>query len=118
MTDSMLAIQQQEFGGPEVLQAVQLPRPQPGISEILVRVHATSINPTDWKNRAGKAFVRKLPLVLGWDVSGVVEAVGLGVTLFKPGDEVFGMLPYPTASEHMLNMRWGPRARSSRNPAP
>lgn len=95
MTQTMMAIQQTAFGGLEVLQATEVPRPQPGIGEILVRVAATSINPTDWKNRAGQAFVRTLPLVLGWDVSGVVEDVGLGVTLFKPGDEVFGMLPYP-----------------------
>ena len=95
MTDSMLAIQQQAFGDPDVLEAVQVPIPEPGISQILVRVHAASINPTDWKNRAGKAFVRDLPMVLGWDVSGVVESVGLSVTLFQPGDEVFGMLPYP-----------------------
>jgi len=96
MTDStMLAIQQQRFGDVEVLEPVQLPIPEPGLSEILIRVHASGLNPTDWKNRAGAAFVRDLPLVLGWDVSGVVEAVGLGVTLYKPGDEVFGMLPYP-----------------------
>lgn len=95
MTTSMLAIQQEQFGGTEVLNPVRLPIPEPGISEILIRVHASGINPTDWKNRAGAAFVRELPLVLGWDVSGVVEAVGLGVTLYKPGDEVFGMLPYP-----------------------
>ena len=95
MTDSMLAIQQHAFGDPGVLETVRLPVPEPGISQILIRVHATSINPTDWKNRAGKAFVRNLPMILGWDVSGVVESVGLGVTLYKPGDEVFGMLPYP-----------------------
>ena len=92
---TMLAIQQEQFGDLDVLHPVRLPVPKPGISEILVRVHASGINPTDWKNRAGKAFVRHLPLVLGWDVSGVVEAVGTGVTLYKPGDEVFGMLPYP-----------------------
>ncbi len=65
------------------------------MSEILVAVHAAGVNPTDWWNRARVATVARLPLVLGWDVSGVVEAVGMGVTLFKPGDEVFGMLPYP-----------------------
>lgn len=91
----MLAIQQEEFGDTDVLNPIRLPIPEPGISEILVRVHASGINPTDWKSRKGAAFLRELPLVLGWDVSGVVEAVGLGVTLFKPGDEVFGMLPYP-----------------------
>ncbi|MFE2944570.1 NADP-dependent oxidoreductase [Streptomyces sp. NPDC059255] len=92
---TMRAVQQQSFGGPEVLQEVELPRPEPGVSQILVAVHAAGINPTDWKNRAGGPSLTPLPLVLGWDVSGVVQAVGFGVTLFKPGDEVFGMLPYP-----------------------
>ncbi|UUU29541.1 NADP-dependent oxidoreductase [Streptomyces sp. CA-210063] len=92
---TMRAMSQDVFGGPEVLKEVELPRPAPGPSEILVRVHAAGVNPTDWKNRAfGLWNPDPLP-VLGWDVSGVVEAVGLGVTVFKPGDEVFGMLPYP-----------------------
>ncbi|NED93125.1 NADP-dependent oxidoreductase [Streptomyces sp. SID11233] len=91
----MRAISQDTHGGPEVLREVRLPRPVPGLSQILVRVHAAGVNPTDWKHRASGLFVDRLPLTLGWDVSGVVEAVGYGVTLFKPGDEVFGMLPYP-----------------------
>ncbi|MFM9693070.1 NADP-dependent oxidoreductase [Streptomyces europaeiscabiei] len=92
---TMRAMTQDAFGGPEVLREAELPRPVPGMSEILVRVHAAGVNPTDWKNRAfGLWQADPLP-VLGWDVSGVVEQVGLGVTLFKPGDEVFGMLPYP-----------------------
>ncbi|WP_293699719.1 NADP-dependent oxidoreductase [uncultured Agrococcus sp.] len=91
----MWAVQQEELGGTDVLQMVEIPRPRPGISEILVRVHAASVNPTDWKHRATGRFLDDPPFVLGWDLSGVVEAVGLGVTLFKPGDEVFGMLPYP-----------------------
>ena len=70
-------------------------RPEPGLTEILVAVRAAGVNPTDWRNRAQPVTVARLPLVLGWDVSGVVEAVGIGVTLFKPGDEVFGMLPLP-----------------------
>ncbi|GJF30597.1 NADPH:quinone reductase [Kitasatospora sp. NE20-6] len=53
------------------------------------------MNPTDWKHRQFGGFLGRLPLVLGWDVSGVVEAVGIGVTLHRVGDEVFGMLPYP-----------------------
>lgn len=53
------------------------------------------MNPTDWKHRSSAGFLDRLPLVLGWDVSGVVEAVGTGVTIHRPGDEVFGMLPYP-----------------------
>ncbi|MFG3199748.1 NADP-dependent oxidoreductase [Streptomyces sp. NPDC048208] len=92
---TMRAISQDEYGTPEVLKETELPRPEPGLSEILVSVRAAGLNPTDWKHRATGLFLGRLPLVLGWDVSGVVEAVGYGVTLFKPGDEVFGMLPYP-----------------------
>jgi NADPH:quinone reductase-like Zn-dependent oxidoreductase/predicted SnoaL-like aldol condensation-catalyzing enzyme len=93
--ETMRAISQDTYGTPDVLHEVQLPKPTPGVSEILVAVHAAGVNPTDWWNRAQSRTVARLPLVLGWDVSGVVEAVGVGVTLFKPGDEVFGMLPYP-----------------------
>jgi NADPH:quinone reductase-like Zn-dependent oxidoreductase len=94
----MRAISQAVFGGPEVLEEVRRPRPAPGVSEVLVRVHAAGVNPTDWKHRAGLPslpWLREPVPVLGWDVSGVVEAVGGGVTLFEPGDEVFGLLPYP-----------------------
>jgi NADPH:quinone reductase-like Zn-dependent oxidoreductase len=91
----MRAISQDVLGGPEVLKQVELPRPEPGLSQILVRVHAAGLNPTDWAHRAYKIFLGPPPFVLGWDVSGVVEATGFGVTLFQPGDEVFGMLPYP-----------------------
>lgn len=92
---TMRAMRQEEHGGPEVLHEVRVPRPAPGISEILVRVEAAGVNPTDWKHRSGRRFLGDPPYTLGWDVSGVVEEVGLGVTLFAPGDEVFGMLPYP-----------------------
>lgn len=97
MTNSatMRAIRQDTHGSVEVLEEVDVARPVPGLSEVLVAVRAAGVNPTDWKNRAQAMSVDRLPLVLGWDVSGVVEAVGVGVTLFKPGDEVFGMLPYP-----------------------
>jgi NADPH:quinone reductase-like Zn-dependent oxidoreductase len=91
----MRAISQDVHGGLEVLKEVELSKPRPGVGEILVAVRAAGVNPTDWKHRAAPIFVNRLPLVLGWDVSGVVEEVGYGVTLFQPGDEVFGMLPYP-----------------------
>jgi NADPH:quinone reductase-like Zn-dependent oxidoreductase len=92
---TMRAIRQEALGGPEVLQEVEIDKPEPGLSQILVRVHAAGLNPTDWGHRAHPIFLGPMPLVLGWDVSGTVEATGFGVTLFKPGDEVFGMLPYP-----------------------
>lgn len=94
-TTTMRAIRQETHGSPEVLEEVDLPRPEPGFSELLIAIRAAGVNPTDWWNRAMPMTVRDMPLVLGWDVSGVVEAVGPGVTIFKPGDEVFGMLPYP-----------------------
>ncbi|MBP2336421.1 NADPH:quinone reductase-like Zn-dependent oxidoreductase [Saccharothrix coeruleofusca] len=92
---AMRAISQDRFGGPEVLHEVERPRPEPGPTEILVRVHAAGVNPVDAKTRATGYLLGELPFVLGWDVSGVVEAVGFGVTLFRPGDEVFGMPLFP-----------------------
>jgi len=80
------------FGGPEVLVYEDAPRPRPGKGEILVRVHAAGINPVDWKIREGhleEMLHHTLPLVLGWDVSGVVEALGSGAGRFRVGDEVF-----------------------------
>lgn len=78
-----------------MLEVVDLPRPRPRANEILVRVHAASLNPTDWKHRAQGGFLGEPPFVIGWDLSGVVEAVGIGVARFQPGDEVIGMLSYP-----------------------
>jgi NADPH:quinone reductase-like Zn-dependent oxidoreductase len=92
---TMRAIRQEVLGGPEVLREVEMERPEPGFSQVLVKVHAAGVNPTDWGHRAHGIFLGQPPFILGWDVSGVVEATGFGVTLFKPGDEVFGMLPYP-----------------------
>jgi len=80
------------YGGPEVLTYENAPRPYPVDKEVLVRVHAAGINPVDWKIREGhlkEMLHHTLPLVLGWDVSGVVESLGSAVTRFKVGDEVF-----------------------------
>ncbi|MED7822814.1 NADP-dependent oxidoreductase [Streptomyces chiangmaiensis] len=93
--NTMRAVSQDILGGPEVLKVVEMERPAPRANEVLVRVHAAGVNPTDWKHRATGGFLGKPPFVLGWDVSGVVEDTGIGVATFKPGDEVFGMLPYP-----------------------
>ncbi|OCB53962.1 NADPH:quinone reductase [Mycobacterium vulneris] len=91
----MRAVSQDELGGPEVLRIVETQRPQPGMGQILVRVHAAGVNPVDTMNRESGVFVGPPPFVLGWDVSGTVAAVGPGVTLYQPGDEVFGLLPFP-----------------------
>ncbi|WP_186783464.1 NADP-dependent oxidoreductase [Streptomyces sp. CBG33] len=112
----MRAIIQESYGGPEVLHETRVPRPEPGPGEILVAVRAAGVNPTDWKHRAQAGFVDRLPLVLGWDVSGVVEAVGYGVTLFAPGEEVFGMLPYPHGSGSHAEYVVGPVRAFTRKP--
>ncbi|MFE5582411.1 NADP-dependent oxidoreductase [Kitasatospora sp. NPDC056531] len=97
MSHTMHAISQDTVGGPEVLRLVETARPEPGRGEILVRVHAAGVNPADWKTRSRGVFANggTPPFTLGWDVSGVVEAVGYGVTLFRPGDEVYGMPSFP-----------------------
>src|SRR5919197_2971649 len=91
----MRAIRQESFGGPEVMRLVEVDRPEPLPTEVLVRVHAAGVNPVDWKTRAGHGMLRALPFTVGWDVSGVVEECGRGVTRFAPGDEVVGMPWFP-----------------------
>jgi NADPH:quinone reductase-like Zn-dependent oxidoreductase len=117
-TNTMRAISQDVLGGPEVLTEVQLPRPVPGPGEILVRVRAAGLNPTDWRHRAvAGLFLPVPPFVLGWDVSGEVVATGIGVTLFAPGDQVFGMLPYPYGHGSLAEYTTGPARAFARKPA-
>ena len=90
--ENMKAVRVHNYGGPEVLRFEDAPRPTPGSGELLIRVYAASVNPLDWKVRAGymKDYIPlPLPFIPGWDVSGVVEAVGSSVTKFKKGDEVY-----------------------------
>ncbi|MEV0994897.1 NADP-dependent oxidoreductase [Nonomuraea sp. NPDC050202] len=115
---TMRAISQDVVGGPDVLKEIRLPRPAAGLSEILVRVHAAGLNPTDWKHRSIPGlFLGEPPFTLGWDVSGVVESAGPGVTLFKPGDEVFGMLPYPHGAGSHAEYVTGPARAFALKPA-
>ena len=89
----MLAILAEKYGGPEVLEPADVPIPKPGPNGVLVRVHACGVNPIDWKLRKGlfsPLFKLRFPVIWGCDCSGVVEQVGSAVTLFKPGDEVYG----------------------------
>ncbi|MFF3404710.1 NADP-dependent oxidoreductase [Streptomyces sp. NPDC002742] len=115
--NTMRAIRQNVLGGPEVLEEVTLERPAPRPNEILVRVRAAGVNPTDWKHRATGGFLGEPPFVLGWDVSGVVEATGIGVALFQPGDEVFGMLPYPFGHGSHAEYVTGPVRAFTRKPS-
>jgi NADPH:quinone reductase-like Zn-dependent oxidoreductase len=80
------------FGGPEVLQYGDLPDPTAKSGQVLVDIHAASINAADWKLRAGQyASVTEFPYVPGRDFSGVVSALGQGATDFAVGDAVFGV---------------------------
>lgn len=94
---------------PESLIDLELPDPQPGPRDLLVEVHAVSVNPVDVKVRANMAPESGEPKVIGWDASGVVRAVGRDVTLFKPGDRVWyagSLLRAGTNSElHVVDER-------------
>ncbi|MDT0390726.1 quinone oxidoreductase family protein [Streptomyces dubilierae] len=86
-------ITQHRFGGPEVLEVEEGPRPAPGPGEVLLRVHASAVDPADRLARSGTApLFGDPPFTLGHDVSGEIEEVGAGVTRFRPGDEVFGRI--------------------------
>ncbi len=104
--NTMKAIQLHEFGGPEVLRYEDVAVPELEAGEVLVRVHAIGINPPDWYLREGYKDLPPdwrpevpLPVIPGTDVSGVVEAVAPDVEEFKVGDEVFGMIRFPSFGE-------------------
>ena len=89
---SMKAVHIHDYGGVDVLHYEDAPRPTPNAGEVLIRVHATSVNPFDCAVRSGYMgayFNYTFPLILGTDVSGVVEEVGAGVTDVSPGDIVY-----------------------------
>ena len=95
----MKAIRIKEFGGPDVMKLEEIERPIPAPDEILVKVYASGVNPTDCNIReGGNDFLRpllKLPMTLGWDASGIVEETGSEVTEFKKGDAVYGVPNFP-----------------------
>ncbi|MFE7511582.1 NADP-dependent oxidoreductase [Streptomyces sp. NPDC057540] len=92
----MRAVVVEQWGGPEKLVEREVERPEPGLNEVLVRVHAAGVNPVDWKTRASGGLIEwGAPAIVGWDVSGTVDAVGPGVGSLRPGDEVFGMPLFP-----------------------
>jgi NADPH:quinone reductase-like Zn-dependent oxidoreductase len=96
----MKAIVYHEYGSPDVLELKDIDKPLVKANEVLVRVHAASLNRLDWHLMRGSPYISRLQAglrkpkdsVLGADVAGPVEAVGKHVTKFQPGDEVFGSL--------------------------
>jgi NADPH:quinone reductase-like Zn-dependent oxidoreductase len=104
--ETMKAIRIHDFGGPDALSHDDVPVPRPEAGEVLIRVAAVALNPPDWYAREGFPGVPRdlippmeLPMILGTDVSGVVEAVADDVEGFAPGDEVFGLLRFPTTMQ-------------------
>ncbi|MDX1483262.1 MAG: NADP-dependent oxidoreductase [Alphaproteobacteria bacterium] len=90
----MKAIRVDEYGGPDVLVMRDVPDPEAAPGRIVVAIEAASVNPIDWKTRAGmRRDASALPLILGCDFSGTVSAVGAGVEEFTAGDAVFGVAP-------------------------
>ncbi|ACU62293.1 NADP-dependent oxidoreductase [Chitinophaga pinensis] len=117
----MKAIIINEFGGTDKLINAELPVPEPGEHEVLVKVHALSINPVDVKTREGKGVAGRLktenPIILGWDISGEITAVGSAVNDFKVGDEVFGMVNFPGHGKAYAEYVAAPAAHLTLKPA-
>jgi NADPH:quinone reductase-like Zn-dependent oxidoreductase len=114
---TMRAVSQDSLGGPDVLKIIETERPEPGPVEVLVRVHAAGVNPVDSLTRATGGLGTAEPPILGFDVSGVVEAVGPGVTLYRPGDEVFGMPRFPRPAGAYAEYVTAPPRHLVRKPA-
>jgi len=114
----MRAIRQDVFGGPEVLQLVEVAPPDPLPTEVLVRVKAAGINPVEEFIRSGRfPLLGQPPFILGWDISGVVESVVPGVNRFAVGDEVFGMPLFPRAGNAYAELVAAPSRQLARKPA-
>ncbi|GAB3536417.1 NADP-dependent oxidoreductase [Pontibacter brevis] len=117
----MRAIVLPEPGGVDKFQIKEIEKSVPQKNEVLVKVKAISINPVDTKTRDGKAFYNQLKesddVIVGWDISGVVEAVGEEVEYFKAGDEVFGMVNFPGNGKAYAEYVAAPEAHLAHKPA-
>jgi NADPH:quinone reductase-like Zn-dependent oxidoreductase len=114
----MNAIVYRQYGSPDVLKLEQIAKPTPAHDEVLIKVHAASVNPLDWHYMRGKPYVVRLRIGigrpkytrLGVDFSGTVEAIGSDVKLFKVGDDIFGTAngafgEYATSTEAGLALK-------------
>jgi NADPH:quinone reductase-like Zn-dependent oxidoreductase len=107
------------LGGPEMLELQDVERPEPIPTEVLIRITAAGINPVDWKTRQHGGFRRAVgdpPLILGWDIAGVVEEIDPDVTRFAPGDRVFGMPWFPRLARGYAEYATAPARQLARTP--
>jgi NADPH:quinone reductase-like Zn-dependent oxidoreductase len=113
---TMKAVSINRYGDESVLNYTDVNRPEPQTDEVLIKVHASGVNPVDWKIRdgLGEMFKLQLPVILGTEIAGVVEQAGAAVKNFKVGDEVFGSLitgqnggyaEYTTAKESQIALK-------------
>ena len=116
--DTMKAVRIHTYGGPEVLVYEDVARPRAAAGEVLLRVYAAGVNPADWKTRSGPARPGAvLPMILGWDVSGTVEALAPDVTEFHEGDAVYGMIRFPQSGATYAEYVAAPVAHLAHKPA-
>jgi len=115
----MRVVEMSRFGGPEVLEVTRALVPEPDRTEVLIRVVAAGVNPVDWYLRQGGPSPQPLdhPLRFGWEVAGLVETVGPGVTLWEVGDPVMGLIRYPHQAGAYADYVVAPGRQLARVPA-
>jgi NADPH:quinone reductase-like Zn-dependent oxidoreductase len=101
----MKAVRFERFGGPEVLEIVDLPDPHPGPGQVRIAVRAAGVNASDWKKREG-LMDPELPQTLGYEAAGIVDELGDGVTGVALGDRVFGLSPDGAAQAELAVLSW------------
>jgi NADPH2:quinone reductase len=120
-SETMMAARIHAYGGVENLVYEGARRPSPGPGEALVQVLGAGVNPVDWKTRQGGGIAGMLPgifpLILGWDVSGRIAALGPGVDKFKVGDEVYGMIRFPKVGGAYAQFATAPESHLAFKPA-
>jgi len=119
-SSTMKAATIHRYGDPDVLQLEEIARPKPAAGEVLVRVQAAGINPVDGKTRRGQGIAGSLkgfPVVLGFDVAGIIAAVGPGVHDFFLDDPVYGMIRFPEEGRAYAQYATAPAAHLARSPA-
>jgi NADPH:quinone reductase-like Zn-dependent oxidoreductase len=115
----MHAVRLHQYGAAENLIYEETQRPEPQTGEVLVRVRGVGVNPVDWKTRKGRGVAGQLesPIILGWDIAGVVEEAGGNVGLFAAGDEVFGMVRFPEFGNAYADYVAAPASDLAKKPA-